>query len=59
MAVGDDVTRVTSAYGALGRRDCAGYYVLLLPGGGAVTEFYVVGDRLWGFGISRGPQPCR
>jgi hypothetical protein len=59
LVVGDDVTRITVLYGALDRRDCADYYTLVLPGRGAVTEFYVVDERLWGFGLSRAPSPCR
>jgi hypothetical protein len=59
VAIGNDVTRVTTAYGALGRHDCDGYYTLTLTTAAGVTEFYVVGDRLWGFGISLVPQPCR
>lgn len=59
LAVGDDVARITSLYGALDRRDCGEYYALVLPSRGAVTEFYVVDGRLWGFGLSRAPAPCR
>ena len=59
VALGDDVTNVTTAYGALDRRDCSGYYTLILHTAAGVTEFYVVDDHLWGFGVSRAPQPCR
>ena len=59
VALGDDVTRVTTVYGALDRRDCPGYYALILHTARGVTEFYVVDERLWGFGVSRAPQPCR
>jgi hypothetical protein len=59
IVIGDDVTQVTAVYGALRRRDCAGYYALLLKTLAGVTEFYVVDERLWGFGVSRAPQPCR
>lgn len=59
VAIGDPAADVTAAYGALDRRDCAGYYALVFRGAAGVTEFYVVGDRLWGFGVSRAPQPCR
>jgi prepilin-type processing-associated H-X9-DG protein len=59
LTVGDDVTRVTSLYGALERHDCADYYTLALHGRDAVTEFYVVDGRLWGFGLSRAPVRCR
>jgi hypothetical protein len=59
VAVGDPVTTVTTAYGGLDRRDCDGYYTLILHQAAGVTEFYVVDDRVWGFGVSREPQPCR
>lgn len=59
VSIGDAVTAVTTAYGALDRRDCDGYYTLILRTAAGVTEFYVVDDRLWGFGVSRAPQPCR
>jgi hypothetical protein len=59
VVLADDVTRITATYGPLDRRDCSGYYALILRRGTAITEFYVVGDRVWGFGLSRAPQPCR
>lgn len=59
LVIGDDVTRVTSLYGPLDRHDCTNYYALVLHGRDAVTEFYVVDRRLWGFGLSRVPAPCR
>ena len=58
--LGDSVARVTSVYGALVRRDCGGYAVLVLPGRGATTGFYVLDDRLWAFGLFRPGLPlCR
>ena len=60
LALGDSVTRVTSVYGALLRRECVGYYALTLRRGGATTAFYVLGERLWGFGLSKAGVPiCR
>jgi hypothetical protein len=59
IVIGDDAAQVTAVYGALDRRDCTGYSTLILHTRAGVTEFYVVGDRLWGFGVSRAPQPCR
>ena len=59
VALGADVTQVTTLYGALDRRDCKGYYTLGLHTAAGVTEFYVVDDKLWGLGVSRAPQPCR
>jgi hypothetical protein len=60
LVLGDSVTRVTSVYGALVRRECGGYAVLVLPGRGATTGFYVLADRLWAFGLFRAGLPlCR
>jgi hypothetical protein len=60
VALGDSETRVTSVYGALPRRQCAGYSVLMLPGRDATTAFYVLDSRLWAFGLSRPGVPvCR
>jgi hypothetical protein len=60
LVLGDSVARVTSVYGALVRRECGGYAVLILPGRSATTAFYVLGDRLWAFGLLRPNLPaCR
>ena len=47
LRLGDSETRITSLYGALVRRQCGGYSVLVLPGRDATTAFYVLDDRLW------------
>ncbi len=60
LVLGDSVTRITSVYGALVRRECGGYAVLILPGRKATTAFYVLEDQLWAFGLFRpGVQLCR
>jgi hypothetical protein len=60
LAVGDPAVRITSIYGPLVRQDCRGYYRLLLHRARTTTAFYVVDERVWGFGISRGgSRPCR
>ena len=60
LVLGDSVARVTSLYGALVRRECGGYAVLVLPGRGATTGFYVLEDRLWAFGLFKPGLPlCR
>jgi hypothetical protein len=51
LRLGEHVARVTEVYGALARQACGSYYALTLPGRGAVTAFYVSGDRLWAFGL--------
>jgi hypothetical protein len=58
--LGDSVARITSVYGALVRRECGGYAVLVLPGRNATTAFYVLEDQLWAFGLFRPGLPlCR
>ena len=60
LRLGDSETRITSVYGALVRRQCDGYSVLLLPGRTATTAFYVLDNRLWAFGLYRPGLPlCR
>ena len=60
LELGDPAARVTSSYGALVRRQCRGYYALLLARGRAVTAFYVLDERLWAFGLaSPGIPVCR
>jgi hypothetical protein len=60
LVLGDSVARITSVYGALVRRECGGYAVLVLPGRGATTGFYVLEDRLWAFGLFKPGLPlCR
>ena len=60
LVLGDSVANVTSIYGALVRHECGGYAVLVLPGRGATTAFYVLDDRLWAFGLFRPGLPlCR
>ena len=60
LALGDDVARVTEVYGALTRVACDGYAALTLPRGDATVAFHVVGDEVWGFGLTaRGVPVCR
>lgn len=60
LTLGDSVARVTAVYGALVRRECGGYAVLVLPGARATTAFYVLDDMLWAFGLSSPGVPlCR
>ena len=60
LALGDYEARVTALYGSLVRRECGGYTVLVLPGRQATTAFYLLGYRLWAFGLSRPGVPlCR
>jgi hypothetical protein len=60
LRLGDSETRITSIYGALVRRQCVGYSVLVLPGKAATTAFYGLDGRVWAFGLFRPGLPvCR
>jgi hypothetical protein len=60
VSLGENAARVTAVYGALPRRRCGPYDALVLPRGATVTSFYVVGEQIWGFGLSRKGWPlCR
>ena len=60
LALNDPVARVTELYGALFRRECVGYYALTMRHGRTTTAFYVLDERLWGFGLlGPGGPICR
>jgi hypothetical protein len=60
LYIGDNVTHLESLYGSLPRTDCPGYYALTMPTRGGVTAFYVVNEKIWGFGLFNFlVQPCR
>lgn len=60
LRIGDPSSRIGELYGPLARRECPGYYALILTGRRALTAFYVVGEKVWGFGLSRPSVPvCR
>jgi hypothetical protein len=60
LRLGEHVARATEVYGPLTRRECGGYYALVLPARAAITAFYVVGERLWAFGLlERRSAVCR
>jgi hypothetical protein len=60
LVLGDPVARVTALYGALTRVDCDGYYALVLPRNRTLSAFYVLGERLWAFGLGASGVPvCR
>lgn len=59
LALGADAGRIAPVHGPLTRRDCAGYYALVVRSGRVTTAFYVRNDELWGFGLARtGESPC-
>lgn len=60
LTLGDPVAEVTLEYGSLERRLCSGYAALVRPGRRAQSVFYLKGDVLWGFGLTKpGASPCR
>jgi hypothetical protein len=60
LSLGDPASRIRSFYDGLRRVRCRGYEALVLRRPAAVTAFYVLDDRLWGFGLSRPGLPlCR
>jgi hypothetical protein len=60
LELGDPAQRVTALYGPLEVVGCRGYSAYVLRGRRTTTAFYVLGDRLWAFGLSRPGLPlCR
>ena len=53
LELNDPSSRITGLYGPLRTIGCDGYSVLTLTRRNTVTAFYVLGDRLWAFGLSR------
>jgi len=59
VLTGDDVAEVTTAYGPLLRTDCGAYYALARRTHGVTSAFYVLDEKVWGFGLTRLQGPCR
>lgn len=60
VQLGDDVARVQQKYGPQAETDCGSYSALQILRGGVVSAFYVVDDRVWGFGLlAPGIAVCR
>lgn len=53
ITIGTDTARITQVYGPLATRNCGTYSALLMPSRRAMTVFYVLDGRLWGFGLFR------
>jgi hypothetical protein len=53
LRIGDTSSRIGELYGPLARRQCRGYYAFVFPQRRVVTAYYVVDEKLWGFGLSR------
>ena len=60
LRLGESTARITKLYGPLENRNCGVYTGLELPSRRARTVFYVLGGKLWGFGLlARGAPVCR
>jgi hypothetical protein len=60
LRLGDAEERIAALYGALPRDDCGGYAAYVEDRTTSVSAFYVVGGRVWGFGLIRPDVPvCR
>jgi hypothetical protein len=60
LELGDREERVRAIHGTLTRLQCGTYSALLLPRRGTLTVFYVLAERLWGFGLlASGAPVCR
>ncbi len=60
LKLNDPTARITGMYGPLSALGCGSYSVLTLNAPSTTTAFYVLGDRLWAFGLSRpGIALCR
>ena len=60
LRIDDPAARIAGLYGPLLRANCGTYAVLRLMRGRTTTSFYVVDERVWGFGLSRPSEPaCR
>lgn len=60
LRLGAPVAQVTRRYGSLPVTKCGTYDALTLLKAGNITAFYVVGGRLWGFGlVGAGVSVCR
>ncbi len=60
LALGDPAADVRRQHRAATRVQCDGYHALVLSRAGTRTSFYVLGGRLWAFGLSRAEVPiCR
>ena len=60
LAIGNPAARVAALYGPLARVECGGYHAFLLRTARATTAIYVLGETVWGFGLSRAAAPpCR
>jgi hypothetical protein len=59
LELGAPSAALAGRWGALVAVPCGSYEARILTRNGVTTDFYVYGDRLWAFGLSRpGGSPC-
>jgi hypothetical protein len=59
LAIGDPSAKVTQLYGPMPPEQCFGYSALLLRHGTTLTAFYIVDQKVYGFGLTQyGRSPC-
>ena len=60
LRIDDPEIRIAGLYGTLFRVECGTYSAVTFQPSRVVTSFYVVNERVWGFGLSRpGQSVCR
>jgi hypothetical protein len=60
LRIGDAAARIGTLHGPVIRVECGGYAALTRMDGLTVTAFYVVDEKVWGFGLMRpGVPACR
>ncbi len=60
LRMGAEAPRISELYGGLKLLSCGFYSAYRILGRGATTAIYVLGGKVWGFGISRpGVRLCR
>lgn len=60
LRIGDPAARIVALYGPMLQRNCGTYSAMTLRRGRTTTSFYVVGEQVWGFGLSLPSEPvCR
>ena len=59
LRLGQNALEVNVRYGALVSVPCGSYRALIRTLGPVTTSYYIYGQRLWGFGLTRaGSTPC-
>lgn len=60
LRIDDPAAQIAGLYGSLLRVNCGTYAAMTLKRGRTITSFYLVDEKVWGFGLSRAGEPtCR